>query len=322
MSYITQLLHINISMMSDTCRNRIVHAAAVFACILWASAFLGGKYALLYLPPLHLAGYRLIIASGILLLVIRKNPFKALKGRMGLVWVLSILQTVIVFSAFTLGLDLVPGSFGAIIIGSSPAVTALVAVLLLQDERMTPRKVIGLVIGMTGIVILTLSRQPWTAAGKQALAGVALLMFCNVSSACGSVLVKKHFKGISPLTVNTAQTILGAGIVMLLALLFEPMEPVAITPKLAGSVIYLAIVTSVAVSLWMTIISQPQIKISTITIWKFLIPSLGAVLSWLFTDGDEPSLLMILVIIAIVIAIIFTVTGAESESGKRNNIAA
>ncbi|WP_320128861.1 DMT family transporter [uncultured Sphaerochaeta sp.] len=290
-----------------------IQASAIFACILWASAFMGGKYALAFIPPLHLAGLRLMIASCLLLLFLRINPFKGLSGYYGWVALLSLFQTVIVFCTFNLGLNLVPGSFGAIIIGASPAVSALVAVLILKDEHMTLRKGFGLFLGLLGVVVLTLSREPWTEAGLHEFMGVGLLMICNFSSAFGYVIIKKRLQGLPPLSVNFVQTFFGGLVVFVLAFVFEPMGKVVYTVPLVLSVLFLASITAIAVSLWMVILMQPQVRISTISMWKFLIPSLGAVLSWIFIPDDKPSLLMVFVILAIVFAVVFTVSNPEKQ---------
>jgi drug/metabolite transporter (DMT)-like permease len=296
--------------------NALVQVSAICACVLWASAFMGGKYALQYIPPLHLAGIRLMLASLLLLAFIHTNPFKGLGGRYPWIALLSLLQTVFVFSAFNLGLNLVPGSFGAIIIGSSPAVSALIAVMVMKNEHMTMRKTLGLIFGFSGIVLLTLSREPWTSAGKQQVLGACLLMSCNVSSAFGNVVIKKKLQGLPPLSLNLVQTFFGGVVVLALAFLLEPMDTVAITLPLVGSVVFLACITAIAVSLWMVVLMQPQVRISTITMWKFLIPSLGSVLSWLVIPGDNPSVIMVVVIIAIVLAVIFTVSSPEKELSR------
>ncbi len=293
--------------------NRIVYAGAIIACVLWASAFIGGKYALSYLPPLHLAGYRLLTASMMLLLVLRKNPFAPLKGHMRWVVVLSFFNTIFLFSAFNLGLSRVPGSLGSIIIGASPAISSVVAVIFIKDEHLTLRKIIGLCIGLIGIIVLALSRNPWSSTGRSELIGVLLLLSCNFSTAFGAVVIKKKLSKVPSLSLSTAQTLIGGVIVMLLAVLFESNEAVEISIPVLMSIVYLAFVSAAAVTIWLTIIKQPHVKISNIALWKFLIPSLGSVLSWLFIPGESPSIIMVTGMIAIVIAILFTVSDAKDE---------
>jgi drug/metabolite transporter (DMT)-like permease len=294
--------------------SRYIHLSAITACVLWASAFFGGKFALIYIPPLHLAGFRLLLAGGILMLILRRNPLAEVKGVVPWVLLLSVFQTILVFIAFNLGLNRVPGSFGAIIIGSSPAVASLIATIFIRDEHITIRKSIGLAIGLTGIVVLTLSRQPWTQAGKSELIGAALLMLCNISSAIGNIIMKKRLHQFPALSINTIQFIFGGVVILLLAAAVEPAVSITLSVELVGSVMYLAIVSAVAVSLWLTLIKQPQVKISTISMWKFLIPSLGPVLSWIFIPDDKPSLIMLVGIAAIVLAILFTVSGYEKTN--------
>lgn len=293
--------------------NRIIYSGAIFSCILWASAFIGGKYALGYIPPLHLAGYRLILASIMVMLVLRRNPFPLMKDHMRWVLLLSLLQTVYLFIFFNLGLSRVPGALGSMIIGSGPAISSILAVTLLPDERMTIRKVIGLSIGLTGIIILAVSREPWTETGVQELIGVLMLLSCNISSALGSVLIKKRLSAVPSLAMNAAQMIIGAVVVMVLALLFEPARPLEVTVPILLSVGYLGFITAAAVSIWLTIIKLPHVRISNISLWKFLIPSLGPALSWILLPDESPTLSMVLGMVAIVVAILFTVSDAKDR---------
>ncbi|MCF7942480.1 MAG: DMT family transporter [Spirochaetia bacterium] len=296
---------------------KMIIIGAVAACTLWASAFLGGKYALGHITPLHLGGIRLIIAGALLMLLLRRNPFTGMRGRLRWVFLLSFLQTIFVFSAFNLGLNRVPGSFGAIIIGCSPAVSSVIAVIFIPEEHLTLRKVIGLLIGILGITILGLSRAPWTVGGKRELLGAALLMGCNISTALGNVVLKKRLSDLPSLQLNTLQILIGAVAVMSLARIFEPAQMIVVTPALVFSMVYLAFVTAAAVTIWMVIIRQPQVKVSSVAMWKFLIPTLGPILSWIFIPGDSPSLIMIAGMTAVAAAILFTVSDPKLPASDR-----
>jgi drug/metabolite transporter (DMT)-like permease len=297
-----------------------VHGAAVIASILWASAFIGGKYALGYIPPLHLAGFRLLTAGAMLLLVLRKNPLPHIRGVTGWVLLLSFFQIIVVFSAFNFGLSRVPGSFGAVIIGSSPAVSSLTAVIMLKDEHMTLRKAFGLLIGLAGIVVLAISREPWTVEGREELLGAGLLMICNISTAVGAIIMKKKLHTQAALSVSTVQILFGGIVLTAAALLFEQGADAVVTVPIVGSIVYLAFVTAAAVTLWLFAIKQKQTRISTITMWKFLIPSLGPILSWLFMRDDEPTISMGIGIVTIIIAILFTVSAPDRNNTDMQRI--
>ena len=112
---------------------------AILSCLLWSTAFAGSKIAMKYLPPLQLAGVRFFI-SGLLLIPVYGNLKKYLRifrehaGFM--IWV-AFLQTFLMYSFFYTGLNMVPGSLGAMVIGSGPLFVALVAHFFIPDDKMT-----------------------------------------------------------------------------------------------------------------------------------------------------------------------------------------
>ena len=101
--------------------------AAVLACLLWSSAFVGVKIGLRYMPPLTFAGVRFVV-SGLLL-----APFWVGRGGAGreilrnwrLVALVAGLQTVVLYGAFFVGMTMIGGAQGAILLGTYPLVAAV-----------------------------------------------------------------------------------------------------------------------------------------------------------------------------------------------------
>ncbi|TAL60508.1 MAG: EamA family transporter, partial [Bacteroidetes bacterium] len=102
---------------------------AIIACLLWSTAYASIKLGLQYDKPFHFAGVRFIIA-GIMILPFTVKPSVYIKMVMDnwkiVAWV-TFLQTLLNYSLFYQGLNLVPGAIGAVIVGSQPLVTAVVA---------------------------------------------------------------------------------------------------------------------------------------------------------------------------------------------------
>ncbi len=55
-----------------------INILAIIACLLWASAFAAGKFTLNYIPPVTLAGIRLLISALMLSLFVKKSELKKL----------------------------------------------------------------------------------------------------------------------------------------------------------------------------------------------------------------------------------------------------
>ncbi len=103
---------------------------AIIACLLWSTAFAGVKVGLIYTTPFFLAGIRFVLA-GIMLI-----PFSGkIKSYITTVWinrkliiVVAFLQSVVMYGLYYTGIDRIPGSIAAIIIGASPYNTLLFAI--------------------------------------------------------------------------------------------------------------------------------------------------------------------------------------------------
>jgi drug/metabolite transporter (DMT)-like permease len=48
-----------------------------------------------------------------------------------------------------------------------------------------------------------------------------------------------------------------------------------------------------AFSLWFKLLQRPNVKVSELNLWKFIIPVVGAILSWILVPGEKPEWLTI-----------------------------
>jgi drug/metabolite transporter (DMT)-like permease len=280
---------------------------AAIACCLWGSAFLFGKICLAVLPPMRLAGIRLLLASLMMVPFLHGRPFQAVKGKWGTLALLSLFQTIITFTIFNYGLRLVPGSLGSMVVGTSPAISMVIAFIAVDGEHWDTRSVLAMTLGLLGIVMLTVSRDMTTPTGKREFVGILLLLFQNVTSAYGSVLAKRIFAQGDMLAVNFLQTLLGGCVVMGISLGIEHQQVGAVGLPVVVSVLALSAITAGATSLWFFALQRPEVYLSRLSAWKLLIPSVGSVFSWLLLPDDNPTAMMIGGLLVISGSILLTV---------------
>ena len=123
---------------------------AIIACLLWSSAFVGVKIGLKYHTPLQFAGIRFAI-SGLLLLPVIHNlkRFRTeVQENFGFVCLIAFLQIILKYSLFYMGVNLVPASISAMIVGSSPLFVALVAHFFTFNDRIEWRKSGSIILGI------------------------------------------------------------------------------------------------------------------------------------------------------------------------------
>ena len=125
---------------------------AIMACLLWSTAYAGIKIGLQYDTPFHFAGIGFII-SGLMILPFTVKPalyIKMIKEHWRIVAWVTLVQTLCNYILFYQGFNIVPGAPGAVIVGSQPLFAAVVAALMNNSERLTKRKIITIVPGISG----------------------------------------------------------------------------------------------------------------------------------------------------------------------------
>ncbi|HKX31729.1 MAG TPA: DMT family transporter, partial [Blastocatellia bacterium] len=193
-------------------------------------------------------------------------------------------------------------STSAIINAITPASTAVVAAFWIKDP-LTPRKLVGLLLGMCGVVVLVGWNplplgQPTIVAALQAIAATVLYGF-------GTVYVRVRFKDDTPMALAIAQ-IFGAMVLQLPLAAFQPRP----APTLAAtlSLICLAVIcTSLAYLIYFRLVANiGPARTSTVT---FLVPFFSVIWAVLLL-GERPTP-GILAGMALIMSSITLVTGLQ-----------
>jgi drug/metabolite transporter (DMT)-like permease len=278
---------------------------AIVACFLWSTAFVAVKIGLKYSSPFYFSGIRFML-SGLVLLPFSGNIFtffKTVGENIKMILTLGFLQTFVLYGIFFHAMTFISGSLVAILIGSSPLITAITSHYAMDDDEMHLRKTLFLAIGIIGVVILSLSRKPWTGHGLKEFAGMLFLLVGSVSSAMGNIIVAKD-KKVNPVVLNAAQIFFGGFLLFVLSVVFEGRPVLIRDPDFYIALAWLVFISSTAFSIWFVLLSTPGVKVSELNIWKFVIPLSGAGLSWLILPDESPELLPVTGMIFIVVSII------------------
>jgi len=290
---------------------------AVIACLLWSTAYAGIKLGLQYDTPLHFAGVRFMI-SGLMLLPFTIKPtayLRMIRENYKLVLCVMVLQTLMNYSLFYLGMDLVPGALGAVIVGSQPLVTAVVAAMMHDEERLTRSKIITIIFGISGVVLISAGRQAFRLGTALEFLGVILILGANIATAISNVIVSLKSKGMNPVVLSSFSLGIGGLILYLVSLSVEGAVRVYRPFLYWADLAWLSFMSAFAFSLWFKLLQRPGVKVSELNLWKFIIPVVGAILSWLLVPGEHPELLTIAGMMVITLSLIlFFVTSGKSRS--------
>jgi drug/metabolite transporter (DMT)-like permease len=294
---------------------------AIVACLLWSSAFVGVKIGLKYHSPLQFAGIRFVISGLILLPVIHnyKRFWKETSENLGYVCLIAFLQVVLQYSLFYMGVDLVPASISAMIVGSSPLFVALVAHFSMPGDRMDWAKSGSILLGILGVAVITLGRKSLPSGATIALGGVALLLLNNLVSGITNVVIAKKKQTISPMILTSASLLIGGLSLFLISVPFEGLHYRSFPPEYFVALGWLSFLSAAAITIWNTLLRRQSVKVSELNIWKFLIPVSGAILSWVILSNESPdwvsvSGMMLIGISLVILNVSFSVrTGAKNK---------
>lgn len=289
---------------------------AITACLLWSTAFVTVKIGLEFQTPFQFAGIRFFI-SGVLIFIYFGKPkrfFNELKIHWKFIFWLSIVQIFAQYALFYSGIDLVPSALAAIIIGAQPLFIAVVAHFSFHNDKMTLLKTGSIFIGVAGIVILTLGRTKVEINGNLEFLGIGLLLINNLLSGYSNVIISKNSKGISPVVLSSASLMIGGLMLFLVSIPKEGINLGPFPPTYYYSLAWLSFLSAAAITIWYTLLKRPNVKVSLLNFWKFLIPVLGAILSWIILADEKADAISVIGMVIIALSLV-----ALNYSNRRQN---
>jgi drug/metabolite transporter (DMT)-like permease len=174
-------------------------AFALLGCI-WGSSFLWIKIAVQELDPFTLVGWRLLF--GLVGMVVVVGLVRPTFPRGARSWVfmaiLGITNTALPFVLISWGEKTIDSGVASILNSTVPLFTLLVAHLFLHDDRITLPKVLGLLTGFAGVIVLLLrDLQPGSLSGS--LLGQAAVILGAIAYAGSSVFARRTMREVSPM---------------------------------------------------------------------------------------------------------------------------
>ncbi|MFN3226961.1 MAG: DMT family transporter [Hyphomicrobiales bacterium] len=208
---------------------------------LWGISFVFSKIAVVEIEPMTLVFLRTALAALVLLAACHFNgvrmptSFAAWRNYA----VLGFFSSSLAFSLIFWAQQFIDASLSAILVAATPFFTVLVAGLLLADERLSPQKILGVVIGFVG-VILVVGPRHLLGLGDDLIAELAVLL--AAASYAAASIWGRCFAGEPPLATATGQVTASAIMMLPVALIFEsPLQMSMPSWPVIGAVIALAI---------------------------------------------------------------------------------
>lgn len=269
----------------------VVWLGAMLCCALWGSAFPCIKigYRLFDISgtdaaaQILFAGCRFMLAGILTILIgsiLAKKFLCPRKRSLGKVFLLSMLQTVIQYLFFYIGLAHTSGVKASIIEAVNVFLAILVASLIFRQEKLSSLKVMGCLVGFAGVVLIHMNGLDF----HLTLIGEGFILISTMAYAFSSVFIKRFSQTESPVMLSGYQFMLG-GIIMILAGFFMGGRLTEVSLKALLLLIYLALISAVAYSLWGVLLKYNPV--SKVAVFGFMNPVFGVILSALLLGEKE-----------------------------------
>ncbi len=249
-----------------------------FLATLWGPSFLFIKVAVAEIPPLTMVTVRVGLAALLLFLFLRWRGGRL--PHLGRLWLhfaaLGLLAHAIPFTLISWGEIYVDSAVAAVLSGTTPLFTMLIAHYAIADERMSWSKFAGMLLGFLGLLFLI---WPAIESGFQASTrGILAVTLSSCSYGLAMVYVRRYLKSLPSLVAPTAQLLMATIYMIPLALYFE--RPFSLSwPSLqaVGSLVALAVIgTALAFVVYYKIIEVAGATyLSMVT---YLMPVFGVIL--------------------------------------------
>ncbi|HOA91396.1 MAG: DMT family transporter [Bacillota bacterium] len=297
---------------------------AIIACVLWGSAFpvLKATYAELNLRPddvsgrLLLAGARFFLASVMTFIVVRfgmKSEMTISKKWVLPLIFLGIFQTGLQYFFFYSGIAHVSGVKSAILSSIGNFFVVIFAHFIYKNDKLTFAKAFGLLTGFLGIVIVNWTPEAAGMSWNFTLLGEGFMIMSGLTSTVATFGAKRLSGKLNPALINAYQLFFGS-LLLIGAGLPGGIQPhITFTPKFWALLIYSAFLSSAAFSIWYNLLKYN--KAGEITIYRFVIPISGSLLSALLVPGEKLTVGIVaaLVLVALGIATVNYFAGSNNQ---------
>jgi drug/metabolite transporter (DMT)-like permease len=198
-------------------------AILLFLSVLWGGSFFFIEIAIPTVAPFTLVLIRVAIAAAFLwaFLLARRERLPLPPGALAAFLVLALLNNVIPFVLFAWAQIEISGGLASILNATTPIWGVVAAHLLTADEKATPGKVAGVLLGFGGVALM-IGTDFLGEIGRGVLAQLACLA-ATLCYALAGVWARRFGRmGVPPIAVATGQLSAAAIVMLPLVLVFEP----------------------------------------------------------------------------------------------------
>lgn len=259
------------------------YAAWGAVCLFWGTTYLAIRIGVKTVPPALFGGLRFLTAGLIFLSYLRWRGHAFPQRR-------ELLDVVIVGIALLVtsnGLVIwaeqwVPSGIAALLVATLPFWMAGFEAALPSGERLTVRKVLGIVIGFSGLMIL-LSPEIKSSFDLAYLQGVVALLLAPLCWSAGSVYSKSRPAKSHPLMAAAMQMIVAGIVLILTGVMFGEWKRFSFGAEGLAATAYLIVFGSI-VGYGSFIYALAKLPATKVAMYAYINPVIAVILGWLILN--------------------------------------
>ena len=291
----------------------ITSLIAIFCNLLWGSAFPALKivYSEMDIASNDLGGtitfisIRFFLAGLILFIfgIFTGAPlFKINLRQILLITILGVFNTTLQYFFFNIGVNNTPGIKASILGQVGIFFSVILAHFIYKDDRLNLRKILGLALGFLGLILINLNKGS-DGLLEFTLLGEGFMIFSGLVSALAMFVAKKIGKELPSIVYTSWQMLIGAVLLFIVGYFMGgDISALHFTPKGTLILLYLALLSSIAFCLWYYILQFR--KIGEISLYKFVVPISGTILTALFIPAEHLLPIHIIALLLVALGII------------------
>jgi drug/metabolite transporter (DMT)-like permease len=286
------------------------YAAWLVVCVIWGTTYLAIRIALETIPPGLLGGLRFTIAGTLLCAFVRLKgdrlpPLRAWP----LQAVIGVLMLGVGNAFVVIAEQWIPSGIAAVSVASAPFWMSGIEAAF-GGERLTPRTLIGFVVGFSGIVVLVTPDLRMGSAGSgHFVLGIVLAQIACVGWSIGSTLSKRWTSQGSALAASAVQQLGGGLVILAVGLAAGEWSQLSFTARSLGAELYLIVFGSLgAYSAY--VYALQYLPVSTVSLYAYINPVIAVILGTLVaSEPFSPRLMAAGALVLIGIAVVRSAKG-------------
>ena len=217
----------------------------VVICLIWGSSWAAVKIGLESIPPLLSLGMRLTLASIILgsIIFLKHLPIPADKKFWKLVLILCVSSFTVPFVLIYWAQLTVGSGLASVLFATYPFWVALISLILLPNGRITPLRIIGIVIGFLGVIFIF--NNGFSSVRMGTMYGMAAIIAGAIIQAFGLVYLRRMGDDAHPVTLNFFSMSLSAVPLFAASIIYENYTGTIFDSHSLGAIVYLSVFCTV-----------------------------------------------------------------------------